>query len=99
MTDSPANSDRSFSAEELRPYVDRAEIAETEAAAARLIAERPLPRAAFRSQLRAGLIESGADRPAWRPRRLRVLVWSYVSSGAGLLAVAAVGLAGLGPLS
>jgi hypothetical protein len=63
---------------------------------ARLRAERPLPSAAFRGDLRRALLDSPH---ASRPRRLRLLVTAYAGSGLALLLVAAVGLAGAGPLA
>lgn len=64
---------------------------------ARLEAERPLPRAAFRGQLRRELSSSAERRIA--PGRLRLLIGGYATSGAALLAIAAVGLAGVGPFA
>ena len=61
-----------------------------------LIEERPLPRAAFRAELRRSLL---LDRSGVRPRRLRLLIAAYAGSGALLIAVAAIGLAGVGPLA
>jgi hypothetical protein len=65
--------------------------------AARLEAERPVPRAAFRGELRRSLL-AGASRPQLAPPRLRLMVAALTGSGAVLLAIAAVGLAGVGPL-
>ena len=83
---------------ELRPYVDRAEAAEIDRTGQRLRDERPVPRAAFRSELRGHLARLGADRPSWRPRHLGRLVAAYAGSGVALMAIAAIGLAGVGPL-
>lgn len=66
--------------------------------AARLEAERPVPRAAFRGELRRALLGSAERRPL-EPPRLRLMIAGFTGSGAGLLAIAAVGLAGLGPLA
>jgi hypothetical protein len=63
----------------------------------RLRAERPVPRAGFRAELRATLRER--EPIIAEPPRLRLVVAAYSVSGAALLAVAAVGLAGLGPLA
>jgi hypothetical protein len=57
---------------------------------------RPVPRAAFRGELRRRLLDRSADAP---PARLRTLVTAYVGSGALLLAVVALGLVGAGPLA
>ncbi len=65
----------------------------------RLIASRPAPRAAFRSELRRRLRLGTGRSSAPRPERLRILIASYAGSGLMLLAVAAVGLAGLGPFA
>lgn len=62
----------------------------------RLEAERPIPRPAFRGDLRRHLVElTGSRRPT--PTRLRLAITAYAGSGTALLAVAAVGLAGVGP--
>lgn len=58
---------------------------------ARLQARRPTPAAAFRGELRGALL--GA------PARPLALAASYAAAGALLLAVAAAGLAGAGPLA
>ena len=65
--------------------------------AARLEAERPVPRAAFRGELRRSLL-AGASRRQLAPPRLRLMIAGLASSGTVLLAIAAVGLAGIGPL-
>lgn len=65
--------------------------------AERLARERPVPRAAFRGELRRRLL--GAGMPFSRPRRLRLLIAAYAGSGTAVLAVAAVGLAGVGPFA
>jgi hypothetical protein len=71
---------------------------ENEEIAERLRAERPVPSAAFRGELRRRVLLADRRRPV-RPRRLRLLVTAYAGSGALLLAIAAIGLAGVGPLS
>jgi hypothetical protein len=85
--------------DELRPYVDHDEAAGIDRIAERLRTQRPFPRAAFRAELRAHLRGQASARPAWRPRHLRRLVVAYAGSGVALLAVAAIGLAGAGPLA
>lgn len=60
----------------------------------RLRAERPVPRAAFRAELRARLVEAPRERP-----RIRRLILAYGTSGLALLAVATLGVAGAGPLA
>lgn len=80
---------------ELRPYVDSGEAEAIDRIGQRLEAERPLPRPGFRSALQLRLANR---REPWRPRRLGLAVAGYLGSGFALLAVAAVGLAGTGPL-
>ena len=85
--------------EELRPYVDGPEKDDIESVAERLQDERPVPRGGFRAELRAHLRDLESDRrPAWRPKRLGVLIGAYAGSGFVLLVVAALGLSGAGPL-
>jgi hypothetical protein len=64
--------------------------------AGRLDRERPLPAAGFRGELRRRLL---AQEQTPRPRRLRLLIAGYASSGLGLLLLAAASAAGLGPLA
>jgi len=85
--------------DELRPYVDRDEVEGIDRLGERLRAERPFPRAPFRAELRAHLRDRAGSRPAWRPRHLRRLAAAYAGSGLALLAIAAIGLAGAGPLA
>ena len=60
----------------------------------RLVRERPIPTPAFRSELGALISRSGPQR-----QRVRVLISAYAGSGALLLAVAVLGVAGVGPLA
>jgi hypothetical protein len=84
---------------ELRPYVDRGEAEGLDELADRLERERPVPRAGFRAELKADLIEAERARPVpWRPRHLGRLVAGYCGAGSALLAVAGLGLTGSGPL-
>lgn len=64
----------------------------------RLETERPVPGAAFRGDLRRRLLNL-AGATAARPRRVRLLISAYATSGLGLLAIAAVGIAGAGPFA
>jgi hypothetical protein len=89
-------SERGGISHELRPYVDRGEADVIDRIGDRLQAERPVPRAAFRAVLRKRLASAPAS---WRPRRLRLTVAAYLASGLVLLVVAALGLAGTGPLA
>jgi hypothetical protein len=66
--------------------------------AARLERERPIPSTGFRGELRRHLIAHVPSQPL-RPQRLGVLIGAYTGSGAVLLAVAVLGLAGVGPLA
>lgn len=77
-----------------RPHNDDAE--RLELLESRLQAERPVPAPGFRGELRRHLL-SQAQRPA--PARLRVLIAAYGGTGALLLVVAAIGVAGSGPLA
>jgi hypothetical protein len=87
----------SFDPHELSFDLDPGERAELSVMAERLLAMRPVPRAAFRGELRRSLLGRGAA-PA-RPRWLRARVTAYVVSGAALLAIAGIGAAGAGPLA
>jgi hypothetical protein len=66
--------------------------------ARRLQDERPTPRSAFRRELRRRLLEA-TERQSARLRRPRILIAAYAGSGSVLLAVAALGVAGVGPLA
>ena len=66
--------------------------------ARRLEVERPLPRPAFRGELRRRLLGELDRRPA-RVGRVRLLITAYAGSGVALLAIAVIGLAGVGPLA
>ncbi len=56
---------------------------------------RPLPSAGFRGELRRRLLRRGETAPT----RIRTLIAVYAGSGALLLVAAAIGVAGVGPLS
>jgi hypothetical protein len=60
-----------------------------------LRAARPVPGAAFRGDLRRRLLAQGEEATA--SRRLHLLITAYASTGAALLVVAAIGVAGVGP--
>lgn len=66
--------------------------------ATRLRGERPVPSPGFRGELRRRLLAQ-ARGGSIRPRKLRLLIAVYAGSGALLLATAAIGLTGLGPLA
>ncbi len=61
----------------------------------RLTRSRPVPSAAFRGELRRHLVAEAPRQPA----RARMLVAVYAGSGFVLLLIAAVGVAGAGPLA
>jgi hypothetical protein len=96
----PTRSDKGSGgvSEELRPYVDRSEAAGVDQAAKRLLDAKPQPSVAFRTDLYSRLSNAPDEMPSWRPQRLRRLVFTYAGSGLLLLAFAAIGLAGVGPL-
>lgn len=71
---------------------------EPDTLATRLESERPVPHPAFRGELRRHLLAL-ADRRRSAPARLRLAITAYAGSGAALLAVAAAGLAGIGPFA
>ncbi len=64
----------------------------------RLERERPIPSTGFRGELRRQLLSRVSSGPA-RPHRLGALIGAYTGSGAVLLAVAVLGIAGVGPLA
>ncbi len=66
--------------------------------AQRLESERPVPGAAFRGDLRRMLVASAGERRR-TPARPRLLIAAYAGSGLVLMAVAVVGVAGIGPLA
>ena len=82
---------------DLAPDVDPVEAAALLQVAERLEAQRPVPRAAFRGDLRRWLEAERGMRPA--PARLRLLIAATGGSGAALLLVAALSVAGAGPLA
>ena len=84
--------------DELRPYVDAPEAVGIDAVAERLERDRPVPRAGFRAELHARLVELSTKRTSYRPARLRRLIAAYGVAGAACLAIAAIGLTGAGPL-
>jgi hypothetical protein len=84
--------------DDLGPTTTAAERESLTRVADALATERPLPRALFRGQLRRQLLAGGSrDRTAGRVARR----WGVASLATGsiLLASAAAGLAGVGPLA
>ena len=84
---------------ELQPYVDRHEAELVDRLGERLIEERAVPPPRFRAQLHARLAALAATPGAMGPRRLGLVVAANIGAGLGLLGVAALGLAGVGPLA
>jgi hypothetical protein len=82
----------------LDPALDSRERERLAGLARRLETERPVPRAAFRGALGRRLLRQ-LERHRARPGRLRILITAYAGSGLFLLAVAALGVAGAGPLA
>ena len=82
----------------LEPGLPSGESEELGHLARRLERERPVPRAGFRGALRRQLLDA-ADRQPLRPQRLGLLIAAYAGSGMALLAIAALGIAGAGPLA
>jgi hypothetical protein len=64
---------------------------------ARLGAERATPGAAFRGELKRHLLAD--DQPHAAPADLRRVIAAYAGGGAALIAIAAVGLIGVGPFA
>jgi hypothetical protein len=84
---------------ELQPYVDQHESELIERVGQRLMEERPAPPARFEAELRSRLAALANTPGSMGPRRLALAVAVNVSAGFVLLAVAAAGLAGAGPLA
>jgi hypothetical protein len=63
----------------------------------RLRAERAVPSAAFRGELKRHLLADGRTEPG--PTDFRRLITAYAGGGAALIAIAAVGLVGVGPFA
>lgn len=59
---------------------------------------RPIPSAGYRGELRRRLLTRVGSRRS-RPQRVGALISAYASSGVVLLAVAVLGVAGVGPLA
>ena len=86
--------------EELRPYVTRSDAEMIDATADELQGARAVPRPAFRAELRARLAELDQKGSfGWRPRNLKATVGGFAVSGIALMVVAAIGVAGSGPLA
>jgi len=85
--------------DELRPYADASERDKLNELGDLLEQDRPVPRAGFRAELGAHMRQlESQQRPAWRPKRLKLMALSYAGSGVALLLIAALGVSGAGPL-
>jgi hypothetical protein len=62
-----------------------------------MILERPELSRASEARIRRAVLTAATER--WRPAHLRSLIFAYAVSGSLLLALAAMGLAGVGPLA
>jgi hypothetical protein len=88
--------------DEVHDYLDDEEIPAAERVGERLSRERPAPPVLLRSALRRRILEmmrTGAHHTARRPPRFRLQVAGYLASGVVSLVIAALGLAGAGPLA
>jgi hypothetical protein len=83
--------DRDRILEDLDPDLDRVEAERLAGVGARMLRERGMPSAAFTARLSRRL--GASDRPPLGP------AFAYALSGSALLAVAALGAAGSGPLA
>jgi hypothetical protein len=81
---------------DLEPDISPEELARLGMVSDRLERDRPVPRAAFRGNL-ARLLAGGHRASAAGSGRWRILVATYSGLGVLLLAVAGIGLAGVGP--
>ena len=98
MSEGPTHNRPNIAAE-LRPYVDKPDIDGLNEVAERLLDAPPIPRAGFRAELKAHLVEREARGGAtWRPKRLGAAIAAYAGGGMTLLALAALGATGAGPL-
>lgn len=66
--------------------------------ARRLERERPMPRAGFRATLRRTLLDAQRERGPSRGK-VRLQIAAFAGTGAALLAIAALGVSGVGPLA
>ncbi len=82
---------------DLPPDADPTEAAALLRIADRLARQRPVPRAAFRGDLRRSLAGMRDERPP--PARLRMLIAVTGGLGTTLMLVGALSVVGLGPLA
>ena len=86
-----------LSPDDLEPWIAVSERAALCEVAARLVSERPAPRAGFRAELHAHLRDLGmrAARPAWLWPRVGALLLS----GGSLLGLVGLGVVRIGPFA
>jgi hypothetical protein len=84
---------------ELWPYVGEHEAGLIDSVGERLVEERAAPPPRFRAELRARLAARANTPGETGPRRLGLAVAANVGTGFFFLAVAALGLAGVGPFA
>jgi hypothetical protein len=82
-----------MSHDDFEPGIPADERERLERLASRLVGDRPVPRPAFRGDLRRQIAR------APQARRLRLRVVGYLVSGVALLAIAALGVNDVGPLA
>ena len=75
------------------PGIPADELEQLEQLASRLVADRPVPRPAFRGDLRRRVVRTP------HTQRVRLRVAAYLASGVALLAIAALGVNNVGPLA
>jgi hypothetical protein len=80
---------------DLEPKLEAEEHSELITLALRLTENRPVPRLGLRSAIRSRLLSQGEVARS----RVGALIFGYATSGAALLAIAAVGLVGVGPFA
>jgi hypothetical protein len=86
---------------ELRPYVDRSDAEPIDEMGRLLEDARIAPRPRFRDALRSSLLdadEEPREAEARRPDHLWLSVFSCLLAGLALMAIAALGASGMGPL-
>jgi hypothetical protein len=93
------NGSNDMSDRDRRPPPDPAETRRLLALSERLQAERPVPSPLYRGLLRRRLLRAQAAHPQMMRARARLLVLAYGASGAVLMLIAALGVAGAGPFA
>jgi hypothetical protein len=83
-----------MSHDDFEPGISASERDQLERLAARLVTDRPVPRPAFRGEMRRQIATTEPVLPG-----LRLRVATYLATGVALLAVAALGVNDVGPLA